>query len=604
MATNSAISVVDLDFDTIKQNLKTYLSGQSRLKDYDYEGSNISVVLDLLAYNTYLQNFYINMIANEMFIDSALLKDSVISHAKELNYLPRSAHSAKALVNVQVYPPATNLPSSINVDKYTKFTSTVDGVTYSFYTEDDYIVIPTSNSSGQTVWSIANVEIYEGVLTREYFTVDTTNNFSINISNQYPDLRHINVNVRESNTSTSNVNWARANNLFGINATSNVYFVEPAKNEKYNITFGDGIFGRKPSVGNIVEVTYRISSRELPNNARSFRCNGIGAFTNVVVTTVSNAVGGAEPETIEEIRKNATKSFQVQERAVTADDFKIITQANFPEVENILAFGGENLVPPKYGKVILAIDLVNSDGVPETKKREIQSYLSKRTPVGIDVEVITPEFLYIETTAQVNYNVALTTATPATIQSKTLTALTNYAANNINTFNAVWRNSKAVAAIDAADPSIISSQLLNRPFKKVSPSSTIASYKLEFDNALKKDSVLTTSTAVDTYEPAVESTLFTYLGSDIAYFMDDGQGNLAIVRSDSANLFTVLKANAGTINYETGLVNILPISISRYSGAVMKFYARTVSRDIRSYKQTILQSNAEDVKVNVVQERI
>lgn len=606
MAANSSTSVVSLDFETIKANLKTFLQSQSKIRDYDYEGSNINVVLDILAYNTFMQNYYINMIANEMFLDTALLKDSIVSHAKELNYLPRSAQGAKAILSVRVVPPIANTPSSINMDRYTKFTSTIAGETYSFYTEDDYIIIPTSDTAtGTTTWSVSDVEVYEGVLTKEFFTVNSTNNYTITLSNADADLRFLRVNVRESNTSTSNSDWSQATTLYNVNAVSNVFFVEPAKEEKYNITFGDGIFGRKPSLGNIIEVVYRISSKEDANGAKVFTCpNGVDGFTNVIVTTTANSLGGFAPESIEEIKRNAPRSYQVQERAVTAEDFKILTQARFPEVENILAFGGENLIPPRFGKVVLAVDLTNADGVPETKKLEIAGYLEKRAPVGIDVEVITPSFIYLETVANVAYNVAVTTAAPSTIRSKAINALVQYANTSINRFDAVWRDSKATATIDDSDSSIVSSQLLTRPFIKLNPTNNLTSYKLEFNNKLKKDSLLSSSTAVDTYEPAVQSSLFTFGTNNTAFFMDDGQGQLSIVVSSSGNRFTVLKRQAGTINYDTGLVNILPIAIPSYTGQALKIYARTVSKDVRTVRQTILQLNAEDIAVNVTQERI
>ena len=605
MAANSSTSVVDLDFSTIKNNLITFLKAQTKLKDYDYTGSNINVILDVLAYNTFMQNYYINMIASEMFLDTATLKDSVISHAKELNYLPRSALGAKAIVNVKVIPPVTATPSSINLDRYTKFNTTIAGTTYSFHTEDDYIILPTSDAAtGTTVWSISNVEIYEGILTKEFFTVDSTNNYTITISNSDADLTFLRVNVRESNTVSTNSEWTQARTLFNVNAVSNVYYVEPARDDKFNITFGDGTFGRKPSLGNIVEVTYRVASKEEGNGGRTFTCASVDNYTNVVVTTVANSLGGFSAESISDIKRNAPKSYQVQERAVTADDFKILTQAKFPEVENILAFGGENLVPPRFGKVILAVDLSNADGVPETKKREIATYLEKRTPVGIDVEVITPNFLFVDTSLDVTYNIGVTTLAPASIKAKAVNGLLAYANANINRFESTWRDSKATAAVDSSDSSIISSQLLTRPFIKLFPNGLTTSYKLEFNNKLKKDSVLISTTSIDTYEPAISSSVFTYSGNQSAYFLDDGAGNLSIVTNGNGNVFVVLKRVAGSINYDTGLVTILPIAISSYVGQALKVYARTLSKDFKSIRQTILQLNAEDISVNVIQERI
>jgi len=611
MAANSALQISDLDFDQVKANLIEFLRSQNQIRDYEYVGSNINTVLDLLAYNTFQSNFYLNMIANEMFLDTAQLKDSIVSHAKELNYVPRSAQGSRATVDLKILVPqedviARTAPDSINIDKHTKFTSTLDGTTYSFYTEDDYTILPaTDQATNTSKYEIKNVELYEGRLTTEAFTVpaNTGNTYSVTISNQNADTRFLTVKVQRGSEVTIS-EWRRANTLFGVNSSSNVFFLEPAKDEKYTVSFGDGTFGARPLQGDKVIVTYRITNGDITNSASRFKASQTFSGYNSTATTVIKSEGGAPSESIDEIRRNAPRSFQVAERAVTANDFKIITQAAFPEVENVLAFGGEEMVPPKFGKVILAVDLFNADGLPESKKLEIANYLEKRTPVGIDVQVITPDFLFVDTEATVTYNISTTSAAPDTIRNKTINALVNYANNNINRFDAIWRNSKALSAIDNSDVNIISSQLINRPFIKISPNGLTTSYKLEFNNKLKPDSVLTTSTVVTKYEAAVQSTQFTYGTSTIAYFVDDGLGKLKIVRSDSGDRFTILKSDAGTVNYETGLVNILPIDIDTWVGSVLKIFARTESRDIKTKKQSILQQNAEDIRVKVIQERV
>ena len=611
MAANSALQISDLDFDTIKGNLVEFMKSQNKVLDYEFAGSNINTLIDLLAYNSFQQNFYLNMIANEMFLDTAQLKDSIVSHAKELNYVPRSAQGARATVNLKVLVPqedviARTAPDSINVDRHTKFTTTLDGKTYSYYTEDDYTILPeTDTATNTSKYEINNVELFEGKLTTESFTVpaNTGNTFSVTISNKEADTRHMIVKVQKGGESTTS-EWVRANTLFGVNSSSNVFFLEPAKEERFTVSFGDGTFGAKPAANDKVIVTYRITNGEDTNNANRFKAANTFAGYNSTATTVINSEGGAQSESLDEIRRNAPRSFQVAERAVTANDFKIITQAAFPEVENVLAFGGEEMVPPKFGKVILAVDLFNADGVPDSKKLEISQYLEKRTPVGIDVQVITPEFIYVDTDVTVSYNITTTSDSPDTIRNKALNALIGYAANNINKFDAVWRNSKALNAIDAADVNIISSQLINRPFVKITPNGLTTSYKIELNNKLKPDSVLDTNTVVSKYEPAIQSTQFTFGTSSIAYFVDDGLGNLKIVRSDSGDRFTILKASAGTVNYETGLINILPIDIDTWVGSVLKIFGRTESRDIRTKKQSILQQNAEDIRVKVIQERI
>ena len=598
MAANSATSVVDLDFDTIKSNLKTFLQGQSSIQDYDFEGSNINVLLDVLSYNTYLNNFYTNMIANEMFLDTALIRESVISHAKELNYLPRSCTAATARVDVKIYP--DDQPASINMDKFTEFTTVVGGRSFTFSTDSDITII-ASEVDGQAQYLASNVTIIEGQVVTEYFTADGSNTFSATISNEEIDTSNISVRVRESNTVSTNTEWSKVTTIFGITHDSNVYFIEPTKSMNYKITFGDGIFGRNPVSGNIIEVSYRIVNEESANRASKFTAaSSIGGYSNVIVTTVANSSGGADRETIESIKQNAPRAFQVQERAVTAKDYEIIAKQQFPEIENIAAFGGQETNPPRFGKVILAVDLTSGDGVSITKKAEIEEFINTRTPVGVDAIVVDPKFMYMDIKLTTTYDIGATTAAPSTIETTVRTALLNYAADNINGFNKIYRNSKALAAVDAADRSIMGTETLLRPYI-ILPTSTInRSYNIEFLNPLKEDSVLLATSKVSTYEPAIESTPFTYNGDASARFIDAGNGVLSIVRGDTT--FTTLLNVAGTIDYTTGTVVINPITISEVTGT-FKLYSRPVNKDVISSKDTILQLNNNDIEVIVNQDR-
>lgn len=601
MAANSATSVVDLDFDTIKNNLKTFLQSQSNIQDYDYEGSNINTVLDVLSYNTFLNNFYINMIANEMFLDTATIRNSIISHAKELNYVPRSAHSAVAYVDVEITP--TDSPQSINIDKYTKFTSSIGGVTYTFTADDDHLIRPREYSNGYVQYVANNIAIYEGSVVEEFFTV-TSNTKFVTLSNENADMRDIVVNIRESNTSTSNSNWSRATTLFGLTPSSNVYFVEPSQDNKYNVAFGDGVFGRKPSTGNIVSVKYRVSNAEDGNRAKLFVAGQtIQGYSNIVVTTVANSSGGRSPEDVQDIKYNAPRSFQVQERAVTSSDYEILTLANFPEVQSVQAFGGQELTPPRFGKVIVAVDLADADGVSDSKSAEISEFLNSRTPVGIDAVVVSPEFMYLDVEMDVRYNIATTVLTPTSIGTRSANALLNYANSNINKFGTTFRGSKAAAAVDNAENSIISSKLTVRPYFIIPTSVNQRSYSFTFNNELKRDSILATNSLSSLYEPAVYSSAFTYGTDASAFFLDNGAGTLSIVRIDAINdRYIVLKNNAGTINYTTGKVDILPIAITQTSGE-FRLYSRTVGSDIRTKNQIILQLNADDINTTVYQER-
>jgi len=601
---NTATSVVDLDFQTIKGNLQNYLSSQNNIKDYNFLGSNMNTLLDVLAYNTYLNNFYANMIANEMFLDTAQIRDSIISHAKELNYLPRSASSSKATVNVKVIP--TDNPGTVTIPKWHKFTTTIAGATKTFSTQSDHIITKSEDANGDATWVINNIELYEGQVIEEFFTVTTANNFVADLSNQDIDIDHLEVNIRISNTSSINSIWSKADTLFGLTDSSNSYFIEPAKDNLYRITFGDGVFGKKPQIGNIIKAKYRVSSKKEGDNGKVFSsASNIDGYGNVLVTTVINSIGGAEPEDIESIRINAPKSFQVQERAVTSNDYEILAKREFPNIQNVLAFGGEELATPRYGKVILAVDMKDADGVPASAKKSISDFFSKRTPLGIDVEVVQPEFTFIEVVGDIAYNISVTTQTAATIQSKAQSALLTYANNNINSFESTYRHSKALAGIDNSDTSIISSQLRNRIFKKLTPSSTTASsYELLFDNELEADDLFNTNSERRLYLPAVESSLFTYGTDSNAFLIDNGSGILKVVKLDTANKFVELLSDAGSVNYTTGKVEINSILIPAFSGGILKVFARVKNKDITSKQATILQLNSEDIILNVNQERL
>lgn len=610
MAANSATSLVDLDFDKIKSNLKTHMKSQSIIRDYDFEGSNINVLLDVLSYNTSLNNYYINMLSNEMFLDTAQERDSILAHIKELNYVPRSVHSAVAYVNIEIQP--DDAPSSISIPKWTIFNSTVDGKSLKFSTQEDLIIKPTVNTtSNTTTYAVSNVAIYEGAIVEEFAITDNSNNFTVDISNKNIDTRHLVVSVKDSTTAANSTysDWEKKETLFGINATSNVYFTEPQIGDKFKLTFGDGIFGKKPIQGNVLKIKYRNASGTGGNNAKKFtNQSNIQGYSKIIVNTVTNSSGGQAAETVEEIRFNAPKAFQVQERAVTKDDYKIIVQRQFPEVKNVLAFGGENLVPPRFGKVIIAVDLADADGVPESKKNAIQDYLSKKSPLGIDPVVVIPEFSFLESTVDVSYDVSVTDQTIEAIKSKAQTALLAYAEDNINTFDSVFRNSKAAAAIDAADISIISSQLTNRVFKKLTPSSVRTTFKLEYNNELIKDDIFVENDTKTYYKPAFESTLFNYDRNGVTennvFFMDNGTGNVMIVRSNSQNQLQIISPNAGTIDYTTGIININAITIYSYTGTALKVYARCTNRDIKTKNASILQMNAEDLTFNITQERL
>ena len=597
MAANSGIAIAELDFDTVKTNLKTFLEGQAQFQDYDFAGSNLNVLLDVLAYNTYYNNFYLNMLASEMFLDTALIRDSIISHAKELNYLPRSSRGAEATINIEITPSDT--PASINIPKGTEFTTVVESNTYTFATTESHII--TADVNGDYIAN--NIIIREGDAIEEFFAVTSNTSQRFVLSNKDIDTRSITVKVRESNTSITNTTYSYATSLFGLGANSAIFFLQPAEKEKYEVVFGNDIAGKRPVNGNLVEVYYQVCNREESNQASAFSsASSIQGYSNVAITTVSRARGGAAPESIADIKFNAPRNVQVQERAVTKNDYKILLQQRFPEIEAITVFGGEDQDPPQYGRVVVSVDLENADGIPNITKQQYKEFIDQRTPVSIESVIIDPEFSYIEVSSHIHYNVNSTNATPSDIKSSVLSSIETFANNTLQDFEKTLRYSKLVSAIDGADSSILSNETNVRIYKNFIPTlNTATDAVLNYQNKLKQGPKLNTTTRVSTYVAAIQSEAFTF-GSSPGFFIDNGDGLLQIVTS-IGDAFSILDPDVGTVDYNTGKVTIKAAVIAAYTGTGIKVYARPYEQEIAAKLNTILRLESVDATLTIAQAR-
>lgn len=596
MAANTAVALTSLDFDTLKNNFKTYLATQSKFQDINFEGSNISVLLDLLAYNTYLNSFYTNMVASEMFIDTAQRRDSIVSHAKSLNYTPRSFKSAVAYIDLTITP--TQTTNTVVIPKGTTFTSYIGSNAFTFSTADTRIV-----TSPNTTFIASNVAIYEGPYITESYVVDySVTNQRFVMSSEVVDIDSIGVEVVEDGGTTRRT-YVVGTSLFGLTSTSQVCFVQPARENKYEILFGNGSIGRRPQNGSIVTVTYRAASGELANGAALFETdNTIDGHANVVISTNRIAVGGAISEDIESIRFNAPRFFQTQERAVTATDYKALLFARFPEITSVNVYGGENAIPPRYGKVMISVDVADADGVPEYKKNEYSLYIRERCSLSIDPILVDPVFLYIDITATVRYNALVTTMSQQDIETAAVNAITNYSDQQLDDFSVTLRSSKIASAIDESDTSILSNDVKIRPYIMFIPTTGI-SFRKEFDfgNALRQY-VLTTSPSHLT-EQAITSTYFTYQDNDKAMIADNGSGVLQIVYS-TATTVTVLKENIGTVDYQTGRVNMTDLLVSNFEGNGIKLYITPVGGDVTAKNNLIMKIDPVDLHITVIPERI
>lgn len=592
---NTSIELVGLDFNTIKTNLKTYLKNNSAFKDVDFEGSNINVLIDLLSYNTYMNSFYTNMVASEMFIDTAQLRDSVVSHAKMLNYLPRSFVSSKATINVSVTP-SSNV-TNVLIPKGTTFTSRVGSNTYTFSTSESIVLINPNNNIYRT-----QLNIYEGSYVTDSFVMNysnTTQRFVI--SNPTVDTSSIGVTVIEDSGNTF-IDYTKTETLIGLNSQSKVFFIQGAENQQYEIVFGDGIFGRKPKDGAVIVAEYRNSSGELPNGASTFLNDGnIDGHANVAITTVTNSSGGSINETTESIKYNAPRYFQTQGRAVTTTDYETLLSINFPEIENITAYGGEQLVPPQFGRVFIAVDVRNVQGTPFNRIKAYQDFIQDKTPVSIEVVFVNPEFSYLKIDSNVKYNINATNKLSNDIKTSVLSNISSFNLNNLNKFTSNFYYSKFVNSIDSSDSSILGNDTSVKLYKKIVPqlqkeSSYSINYGVSFERESGVDVIISGSTESH-YGHTISSSAFSINDNpeNRYIFVDDTNGILYLAKLTGSKV--ELKNIIGTVNYEDGIVNIDKITFGSFEGSGVKIYARTRSKDISTTKNTILSILDEDVNV-------
>lgn len=594
---NTSLSVANINFEDIKSDLQTFLQTQSALKDYDFTGSNLNVLLDVLSYNTFMQNFYLNMVANESFLNSAVLRDSIVSHAKTLNYLPSSYASAKAVVDISIYPNDT--PAQITIPKHTEFTASVESNSYIFTTDESITVSADANGN----YIASNVEIFEGNIITELFTVSTSNTDQrFVLSNPDVDVNSLTVKVVASASDTSNSQWTRNLNTIGIDGTTNTYFVVPAENGKYEVQFGDGILGRPVENGNVIEAIYRRSDADGPNSANNFALSGnIQGYSNVVIFTRSSAQGGSVGETLDSIKKNASRSLSLQDRTVTVNDYKTLLLQNFNDIEALNVYGGEEAIPPQFGKVLVSVDLKNAEGIPLSRKRDIEDFLKLRAPLSIEPRVIDPEFLFVDIITSVRYNPNVTVKSDNEIKSVVQNAIQAHADAEINDFAATLRVSKVSAAIDAADPSILNNDTDVILEKKIIPILGVAeTFVLQFNNEILREIPLN-NRFVDGSSP-ITSTTFTFGGLNGCILRDDGLGKIQVIQQQNATL-QIVSPEAGSVNYETGAVTLNSFLVSAFSGDSIKISATPKRRTIKSDKNIILSYN-QTPSITIVQERL
>ena len=595
MADNaSKLAVSELDFDNIKTNLKQFLGDQNEFADYNFDASAMSVLLDLLSYNTHYNAFYLNMIANEMFLDTASIRSSVVSRAKHLGYTPVSMKGAKAYVDLTITP--ADDPATIVIAKDTQFTSSVDGVAYTFCTSNS----ATVNVNANGVYTTANVELTQGIPLTHKYTANTSDpDQRFILPNANTDTSTLTVKLQISATNSNLHTYTAANDTTTVNSTANVYFLEEDEEGRYEVTFGDGIIGRALVTGNIIILSSLVADGDAPNGAKTFSpVSGVGGYSNVIVSTVTNAVGGAERDSISTIKFNAPKNYQAQNRAVTISDYKRLLERDYPAAESVIAWGGEEHDPPVYGKVYLAIKPQTGLTLSSATKSYIaDTVLGGRNIVSITPEVVDPDYMYITVTSTISYDSTRTTESAEQIKNSISNTVYQYGVNNLGLFANQFRYSPMIKQIDETETSIessLTSVKLRREITPILGSST--SYTLKFSNEIKHDS---------NTDISISSTRFSHNDDNGTLREDcelqDDDGILQVFRTSGADRVVVAN-NVGTVTYGTGVVALTSFAPTAISDGTTKLSVTVEpeSNDVKPYREQILLIANSDISLSMV----
>jgi len=562
---NKKLQVTELDFDNIKDNLKTFLKAQTEFKDYDFEGSGMSILLDTLAYNTHYLGFNANMLANEMFLDSAVLRSSVVSHAKSLGYEVSSARAPYATVNISL----STADNTKTMSSGTAFTTIVDGVDYQFVT----ITAITASNTG-TVVPFDSVKIYEGTYVTSSYTVDTSNidqRFLVN--NPRADTSTLTVKVQNSSSDTTTTTYTKATDITQLTAASTVYFLQETDSGFYEVYFGDGVVSKALSDGNIVELKYVVTNKSLANGANLFSApSSIDGVTGITVTTVASAVGGSGAESIDSIKLNAPLDYAAQGRCVTVDDYKTYTKKLFANTQAVSVWGGEDgsydtstgvSSNPEYGKVFISIKSTTGENLTTVQKSNLVAAFAPFKVASITPVIVDPDTTYLILNVTFNYDSTSTTSTKDELASLISTTISNYNTSDLQEFNSSFRHSKLLGLIDDTDTSILNNTTTVTMGKLFTPFASSSSYNINFNNAFFNPHSGHNAAAGG----VIASTGF-YLDNSTEteyFFDDDGSGNLRIYSLSSAGVRTYLNSAAGTVDYTNGTISTTSLLISAVS---------------------------------------
>ncbi len=587
---NKKIVVSELDFDRIKANLKTFLKGQSEFSDYDFEGSALSVLLDILAYNTHYNAVYTNLAVNEMFLDSARKRNSVVSLSKMLGYLPQSVTAPSATVDISVSA-VTGSPTSLTLPAYSSFFTRVDNVQYNFYSRDAITVVPVAG-----VYTFNDVVLTEGKPLN--FTYTVGDGVLYKIPNTNVDIDTLTVRVQENPGSAAYTSYTFADNIAEVGALTRAFFLKEIDDGLFEVYFGDGIVGYKPSNGNVVSLDYFTTNKEAANGARVFTYNGASLNGTVTVNTVSIADGGAEAESIDSIKFNAPKNYSAQNRAVTADDYKVILPQVFANVESVNVWGGEDNSPPIYGKVFICIKPRSGETLTNATKDSIKNTILKgKNVVSIIPEIVDPQYLYVKLDTTVYYNPLSTNNNEETIKTLVRQVIADYNDSDLKKFDGMFRFSKLSRLIDASEDSILSNISTLTLVRSITPSiGTGTSYVIGIENPIYSAGVAENSVVSEGF--IVDGT------AETVYLEDDGVGNLRLFFFSNASTKKYVNTNQGTVDYANGIITVNDINITYANNNRLTFTIKPQSNDIVSVRSQLVMIAEEELTINAIADSV
>ena len=619
MATEkSALQISELDFLEIRENLKNYLRSQTEFQDFDFDGSGMSVLLDILSYNTHYMAYYLNQVGNEMFLDTAQLRESIISHAKLMNYVPASSQGALAKVNVVVTPPISDTTTSLTLNKYTRFLGEdKDGINYPFVT-----LYSNTVSKDAGTFTFANVMIKQGeVITLQYPMDPSNESRRFEIPSANVDTETIVIGVQESASNTDTTIYTLAEDITEITSNSTVYFIEENEKQNYTFYFGDNILGKRPKDGNIIICTYLDNSGSVTNNISRFAFTDetIGGFSNVSVTSTTGSYGGIDKETIEQVRFRAPYFYTTQNRAVTVSDYETLLLKDYNNIEAVSVWGGEDNDPVVYGKVFISLKTKGNYQLTNLEKEQIkEDLIQKRSVLTVTPEILDPDYVYLIVKGKVYYDSTLTGLSAGEIQQLVRAAIEDYSDNELNTFNSIFRKSKLQTYIENAEKSITGSDfdvLVQKRFlvDTLRTKSYIINFNMPLTKTLFTDDVLHTFPEITVFDAAgvprnvyVEETPsistgidsieilnagINYTSAPTVNIIGDGSGATATAKVVGGRIESITVTNSGE-NYSS---SVIELSGGEGSGATARAILSSKKGTLRSF---YYKSNREKVIVN------